>query len=337
MSDFAVATFNLLNFANAGVKYYDNQDPYSAEEYTQKINWTATQLDKLQADIVCVQEVFNEQAIADAARASRYLRDAKVIIPHADLPTKDGVLLPRVGIISRLPVKSFNSTIDIPAKAHVMLDPFTAHTQFSRPICEAVIDVHGRDVRVITLHLKSKRPDYLPGDDEDNPYIHAQAMQRSLLKRAAEAAGLRMMVIDRLWHTDEPLIVCGDFNDMLHSPTTQLIASTRWKARDRSARDAMLFDSWDISGIKDLERHAPQRRDVGYTHIHESVPEVIDHILLSEEFAPFSNHCIAKVERVDVYNDHLHSRERGLTGSRRILSDHGQTVASLRFLNKQAV
>jgi hypothetical protein len=93
----------------------------------------------------------------------------------------------------------------------------------------------------------------------------------------------------------------------------------------------MLYDAWDISAHHDLSRNAPICRDVSYSHIHEGVPETIDHCLISEEFATFSQYQIGYVQRVDIYNDHLNQRLRGLPNTKTMMSDHGQVVVQLIF------
>ena len=198
-----------------------------------------------------------------------------------------------------------------------------------------MVDVKGQLRRLFTVHLKSKRPDWAQNADENDPRAHTQAQLQSLLKRAAEAAGVRELLVSRLWHTGEPVVIMGDFNDTLHSPTTQLIAATRWKTRERAARDAMLYDAWDVSAHHDLSRNGPMRRDVSYTHVHEGVAEVIDQCLVSEEFAPFSRHQLGYVQRVDIFNDHLNQRLRGVPGSKTTLSAHGQITVQLHFFEAE--
>ncbi len=331
MSQITLATFNMLNLADAGFAFYPNAEPYTAQEYAAKIAWTAAQLDTLRADVVLCQEVFSLKALQDCVDASAWMRGATVQAPHTDVVNERGEKQPRVGIISRLPLSNVQSHTELPNMAQLTLPDGTKHTKFSRPVLEATVDVHGQGLRLFTVHLKSKRPDWLDGANEDDPHEYTKAQLQSLMKRAAEAAGVRELLIARLWHTGEPVVIMGDFNDTLQSSTTQLIAATRWKARERSARDAMLYDAWDVSAHHDLSRNGPMRRDVSYTHIHEGVAEVIDQCLVSEEFATFSRHQIGYVQRVDIFNDHLNQRLRGVAGSKTALSDHGQIAVQLNF------
>jgi endonuclease/exonuclease/phosphatase family metal-dependent hydrolase len=335
LSQITLATFNMLNLADAGFQFYPNADPYSPQEYAAKIAWTAAQLDALRADVVLCQEVFSLKALQDCVDASSWMRGATVQAPHTDVVNERGEKLPRLAIISRLPVIEWFTHVELPSTAQIALPDGTQHRNFSRPVLEAVVDARGRPLRLFTVHLKSKRPDWAEGANQDDPRAHTQAQLQSLLKRAAEAAGVRELLVSRLWQTAEPVVIMGDFNDTLQSPTTQLIAATRWKSRERSARDAMLYDAWDVSAHHDLSRNGPMRRDVSYTHIHEGVAEVIDQCLVSEEFATFSRHQIGYVQRVDIFNDHLNQRLRGVPGSKTAMSDHGQICVQLSFFEKE--
>jgi endonuclease/exonuclease/phosphatase family metal-dependent hydrolase len=327
MPHFTVATFNLLNLALPGTRYYENQDPYTDQEYQQKIQWIGAQLNALRADVVVFQEVFQLQALKDAVGESSWMKQAAIAAPHADVPVA-GALLPRLGIASRLPVRELNSFVELDAADHIPLPGGHAHTRFSRPVLEAVLDVHGQAVRVLTVHLKSKRPEWLDSDDQDNPHVLARAQVRSLLMRAGDALGVRQKIVERLWRTRDPLVILGDFNDLIQAQTTQLVSATTYKRREADQRDAMLFDAFDLQRARDIPYVGAQRRDTAFTHAHEGVPETIDHILVSEEFAEFSKNCRGFVERVDYFNDHLAMRRRGELEAR-IYSDHAQVSATL--------
>jgi len=116
-----------------------------------------------------------------------------------------------------------------------------------------------------------------------------------------------------------PALLLGDMNDSPHAVTTQMIAATLAVAYDRGARDTALYHAWDVATEPAI------RRDVGYSHVHQGWPELLDQIWVSEEFVATSKHAIGDVRRVEVFNDHLHeSRERWR-------SDHGFVRALLRL------
>src|SRR3712207_4635222 len=94
-----VGTFNVLNLALPGERYYPDQAPYSTAEYDEKAAWIAGQLRLMRAHVVGFQEVFSEQALRDVCERSGQFPDGTVVAPGAD-----GASGPRLGLASGLPV-----------------------------------------------------------------------------------------------------------------------------------------------------------------------------------------------------------------------------------------
>ena len=322
-----VATANVLNLAQPGRSFYEGQDPYSQHEFDRKADWLGDRFRSLNADVLAVQEVWDELALR-AAVARSGLQYGFVGVPGAENgPGQHGAQgTPRVGIVTRLKVESVQSLVDFPAAAVVQVPGIGTHTRFERPPLLATLRMkHGQDIAVITAHLKSKRPKFLQDaqgnalEDKDDPAVQAVATLRSLIMRAGEALALRLKVVELLHRTRLPLIVMGDLNDSPHSVTTQLIAATSQVAYDKGARDHALYSAWDVQGEGAL------RRDVAFSHIHQGYPEVLDQVLVSEEFVATSRRAIGDVRRVEVFNDHL------FEGRDRSRSDHGFVRALLRL------
>ena len=323
-----VATCNLLNLAHPHRVYYENQDPYDQAEYERKIEWTGERFRMLNADVLAVQEVWDEGALK-AAIARSGLRYDFVSVPGAENapPQRDGAQgTPRVGIATRLAVDHAQSFVDFPPGFGVEVPGLGRHTRFERPPFLVTLRMkHGQQVHVLTVHLKSKRPKFLldaqgePLEDRDDRKVGVMASLRSLLMRGAEAAALRCIVIDLLERTRTPLVVMGDFNDDPHSVTTQLVAATSEVAYDKGARDVALFNAYEMQGESAL------KKDVAYSHIHQGLPAVLDQIFVSEEFVAASRNSLGDVRRVDYFNDHLHE------GRDRARSDHGFVRALLRL------
>ncbi|MEG1202529.1 MAG: endonuclease/exonuclease/phosphatase family protein [Comamonas sp.] len=308
-------------------QFYANQEPYTLVQYERKVQWLGGRIQALNADILALQEVWDESALIDAIKTSG-LQYAFVQVPGAENgPGQHGASgTPRVGIATRLKVLACRSFPDFPAGLSQPIPGLGAHHKFERPPLVVTLQMkHGQVLSVLTCHLKSKRPKFLqdatgiPQEDRDNPKIAALASLRSLIMRGVEATALRCLVIDLLRHTRMPLVVMGDFNDTPDSVTTQLIAATSEVAYDRSARDRALFNAFDLLGDATL------KKDVAYSHIHQGAPAVLDQILVSEEFDPRSKHAVGDVRRVDYFNDHLHE------GRDRSRSDHGFVRALLRL------
>lgn len=322
-----VGTCNTLNLANAGRRFYENQEPYSAHEFERKIDWLGDRFRALNADVLAVQEVWDEAAFKAALGRSR-LHYTTAAVPGAENgPGQAGAQgTPRVGLATRLVVEELGSVTELPEHLVVTVPGLGPHRRYERPALLATLRMkHGQRLHVLVCHLKSKRPKFLqdvqgqPLEDRDDPKIVALATLRSLIMRGAEAAGLRGIVVDLLRRTHDPMVVMGDFNDGPHSVTTQIVAATSEVAYDKAARDVALFNAYESQTDMAL------RRDVAYSHVHQGYPEVLDQIFVSEEFVPGGRFNLGDVRRVDYFNDHLHE------GRDRSRSDHGLVRALLRL------
>lgn len=322
-----VATCNLLNLARPQRVFYANQDPYDPRDYQRKVSWLGERFRALNADVLAVQEVWDDTALKDAVLASG-LRYDTLAVPGAESnpPAQGAQGTPRVGIATRLRVDGIESFVDFPDGIAVDVPGLGPHTRFERPPLLARLRMkHGQPVNVLTVHLKSKRPKFLLDaagqslEDRDDRKVAARASLRSLLMRGAEAAALRCIVIDLLRGSQVPLVVMGDFNDHPHSVTTQLVAATSDAVYDKSARDVALFNAYEMQGESAL------KKDVAYSHVHQGFPEILDQVFVSEEFMAGSPRSLGDVRRVDYFNDHLHE------GRDRTRSDHGFVRALLRL------
>lgn len=331
-----LASANLLNLALPGRSFYVNQEPYGAAEYERKVNWLGAMFDRLQADVIGVQEVWDQEALRVAVARSG-LRRLAVHAPGAEnLPDAAGGHgggaqgTPRVGLVTRLAVERLESLADFAPAEAVALPEIGAVARFERPVLRAQLrTAWGLPLHVLVVHLKSKRPKYVQDaagnvlEDRDDPAVTARATMRSLLQRAAEAAALRRIVVEITGrqgeHQGEPLVLLGDMNDGAHAVTTQMIAANQAVAYDRGARDVALYHALEVATEPAL------RRDLAYSHVHQGWPELLDQIWVSEELVAGSKFALGDIRRVEVFNDHLHeSRERWR-------SDHGFVRALARF------
>ena len=64
MTQFTIASFNVKNLIGADQEYYRFQS-YTPEEYAWKADWLSEQIQTLNADVVCFQEIFEEDALRD--------------------------------------------------------------------------------------------------------------------------------------------------------------------------------------------------------------------------------------------------------------------------------
>ncbi|GGI21473.1 endonuclease/exonuclease/phosphatase family protein [Oxalicibacterium faecigallinarum] len=306
------ATFNVCNLALPGVKYYDDQPPYSPDEYETKIRWIAQQLDRLDADVIGLQEIFSQVAIKDVLARTRLYRDAHHVGVDPDPAAEK--LTPSVALISRLPIAEGAGVIGkLPHQLAITL-PGVPHpvTDFTRPILHAEIIVSpSLSIDTYVCHLKSKLPDYRNDGSRSLPDPAGLAMLRSLIRRGTDALGLRYLLAEQTHATHRPIVVMGDFNDVADAISTQMVMGLeKYPQEDQEFVNDRLFESYRIQSRRD------PLRDVGYTHIHEGNFETIDHILVSAAFNPALPEAIGEVLDVRYLNDHMIFQEPQA-------SDHG--------------
>jgi predicted extracellular nuclease len=311
------ATFNVLNLARPGLRFYDGIEPYTEQQYDAKISWLARQFDRLDADAIALQEVFSQEAVRDVmARSERY-RDAI----HIGFEPEPGKLTPSVALVTRLPLAGEPAKhLDMPRGLAVpLLDLKEAMNRFTRPVLQVPVQLApGLALNIFVVHLKSKRPDYRTNDNETDPASVGAAVLRSMVRRGAEALGLRYLLTDFASGRRVPMMVMGDFNDVADAVPTQMVLGG---GRGPNGHDERMFECYRLQSRRD------PLRDVGYTHVHDGNFETIDHVLVSEEFNPASPHALGEVLDVAYLNDHVIFRTPDS-------SDHGAVLVRVRLFQQ---
>ena len=309
------ATFNTYNLAPPGMRCYENLAPCTSEEYEAKLDWTAHQIDLLNADVIGFQEIFSQATLREVLARTRRYREAVHLgfDPDPEAPR----LTPSVALVSRLPVVGhprpmamFPDNVAMPPGSR---DP----DRFTRAPLHAEIELApGIVIDVVVVHLKSRRPDYRASDTGEDPNLYALACLRSLIRRGTEATALRVLLTDMARDKQRPRIVLGDFNDVADSVTTEIVLGEGAPLAER------MFDA------ARLHIHQDNLRNVGFSIVHESRHSTIDHILVSQEFNPVLPDAIGEVVDVVYLNDHLNL---GLPEA----SDHGQVLARIRLYPRE--
>lgn len=307
------ATFNLLNLGPIGAKLYDNLDPCTEAQFEAKINWTARQIDLLDADVIGFQEIFSQDVLKLVlSRTSKY-RDATHVgfdgEHDSERPT------PAVALVSRLPLAcaalcypTFPEGVAMPAGSRDA-------DRFARPVLHAqVMATPDVTIDVLVVHLKSKRPDYRTGDTSEDSLLYALACLRSLVRRGTEAVALRVLLSNLHREARRPRVVLGDFNDVADAVTTGIVIGAGAPLGER------LFDAYQLQRRPDYLGH------VGFSSMHDGQYTTIDHILVSEEFNADLPGAIGEVVDVIYLNDHL---VLGVPEA----SDHGQVLARIRLFD----
>ena len=336
---FRVASFNVENLILPDVRYYDRLKD-TREQYDTKVNWIASILKRAKADIVGIQEVWFEEALADAAKRSFFFSNGvHIAAPGANRTENlNGHMAkrPRLGVLSRFPIKTaasvqaFPASVDLTIPLRVdggaLMQVPIGVPQFQRPILRAVVDVNGLDLVVYVAHLKSKGPLIREGEDGDDPFAASLGQARATIVRAAEAAALRHLILADLKETKKPVVVLGDLNDTPDAASTQIVRGpTPHKDMERAEKKAL----WDVV-LYSTFRIAFERSAQIHTHIHDGERDILDHILVSEEFNGRNRNRIGDVVRHEVINDYL--RDDPDDVQPRGASDHGVPIAEIRLL-----
>lgn len=308
------ATFNAFNLAPPGQQLYDNLLPLTAQEYEAKLDWTARQIDLLDADVIGFQEIFSQSSLREALARTRKYRNAVQVGFDPDPGAER--LTPSVALVSRLPLAVPGVALSDFPQGVALPEDCRDGGCFSRAVVHAAV-VASPDctIDVVVVHLKSKRPDYRNGDSGEDPLLFGLACLRSLTRRGTEAVALRVLLANMARDNGRAQVVLGDFNDTADAVTTTIVMGAGAPLQDR------LFDACRLQQCKD------GLRQVGFSIVHDGNYETIDHILVSEAFNPALPSAIGEVVDVVCLNDHL---VLGLPEA----SDHGQVLARLRLFDE---
>lgn len=336
MDIFRVGTFNVYNLLLPGIDLYRGSTAFDDDEFNDKTDWIGRQLDDMEVDVVGFQEVFHRDALRAALMKSQRFSDVEPVV-LATNEDENPARTPAVALASKFPVLESQSITDIPVDARLSMPHEDGLvdvpvTKFSRPVLKAKVQVTPTlVVTVFVAHLKSKRATYLEGERSSEPIHRTLGSARSLIQRAAEAAGLRSLVTSEVRGNRKPVIVLGDVNDGTTSVTTQMIAGEQpfyRLSRDRKAPywDVLLYTAQQIQA-------RASTRDTYFTHIFNGSFEALDHVMVSEEFYRPNRQRVGQVEYVRVLNDHLLDEVQSFDDVPWTRSDHGQVVVKIRLLN----
>lgn len=193
MTDFTIASFNVKNLIGPEQEYYQFQE-YTSEEHAWKQDWLADQLLSMDADIVCFQEVFDEDSLRKVIAETdvRGVASNEAVVPDASkryhkraifrhlafAPYTDAGLTfapnsndgaaghrrPGVAILSRFGFAEAPQIIqDLPDPLDIPFQDLDGSdgghyriSRLSRPILKARIPVGKDIITVFNCHLKSK-------------------------------------------------------------------------------------------------------------------------------------------------------------------------------------
>ncbi len=276
-----------------------------------RIRTLRPQLLRLDADILCLQEVHAQKpkgakerrllALDRLLRGTPYAGYARVT---SHLPGSEGAVAPadvhNLVVLSRLPVLAreqlHHRLVEPPLyRPHTAEPPLAAPQPitFDRPLLHVTLDLEGRALHLLNLHLRAPLAAPVPGQKR-SPSVWrscagwAEGFFIAAVKRAAQALEARLLV-DRLFDADAEALVAvvGDLNaDSFEVPVRILLAEPGDTGSGALAPRALV----------PLERALPGDRR--FSVIHHGRRVMLDHILASRPL-------LAAFRRIEVHSETL--------------------------------
>lgn len=325
--DISFASFNLLNLQLPGDAIYGDTDGWDTDIYQRKIDFTATTLERLEADVVGLQELWAGAALDEALAAAGMAEDYAALVPpdHTDkrivcaAAVRRDMLVGTPEWITDFPPEYVLKTGgDDPQQDYLEVKLST----FSRPVLHFQVQPDERTpvIHVFVCHFKSRRPTQIWRErswyekEVHGPHLNALGYAISTVRRTAEAAALRVLITQLIKNTDTPVVVIGDMNDGKDSNTLNILSEQPRYLSPLSSGggDNALYTAQTMQEYRSV-------RDVYYTHVYQGQRESLDHILFSQEFYDNSRRRKWAFDEMVVQNDHLNYDDHKESGT----NDHG--------------
>lgn len=304
------ATANLFNFIAPPDAFYEFNNIYEEEAWLGKCQWTSDQLSTLNADVVGLQEVFSIEQAKTLCEKLGYCYFATVEQPHVE---SDYIYSkPVVAVASKYPITRVTKVTPPKEQCEGYA---TTLPDFSRHPVHVIIDVPELgEFSVYVCHLKSQRPTESDHPDLDNPILGSWLSSQ---QRGWEAVMLRLFMEAEYKKAPKPTVLLGDMNQAISSDTTGYLV----KQVRQQEFGLLLKDSWDLFDSSEQVRPA--------THYHFANGNVLDYVLMSQEFHTDSDVSMADIVRYQTLDSHLinpiYERDK-------FASDHAFLAVTARFV-----
>lgn len=295
-----LATFNLESLG---------ADRQGAPPLDERIAALKPQLERLNADVVCLQEVNGQRPDATRPRdliALRRLLDATSYRDHHLVSTRgtseDSVAdLHNLVILSRFPILASaeirQELVDPPLYRRSTAEPPENAPEpiaWDRPLLHAALALpDGRVLHVVNLHLRAPLAAPVPGQ-KSGPFKWqsvegwAEGFFIAAVKRLGQAVEARRLVDSLFAEDGEALIaLAGDFNAEDRASALRIAIGSEDDTGNGALAGAMLVP---------VERNLAADRRFSVTHYGR--PQMLDHILVSRSL-------LASLRSVDVHNEML--------------------------------
>ncbi|WP_293745587.1 endonuclease/exonuclease/phosphatase family protein [uncultured Paraglaciecola sp.] len=326
---FKIATFNIENLDVSSSGYTP-----TLLERIPTLRGTLTRLD---ADILCLQEVHGQELAAHTANnPKRALSALETLISDTQYAnyfivhtvTSDGEAYDKrnLVILSRWPISLSEQYkhhhLDKLAyrKATALPVEEAKDISWERPILYAQVQVPDMElVHVVNLHLKSRIASNVNGQKSNNYTWKsaagwAEGYFLSSTKRVGQALETRILIDEIFSQTaDAKIIVCGDFNAEPGEVPVEAICGRVENTGNPDLRSSVLLPC--SSAIAD---------SVKFSHLHHGKGNLLDHMLISQSMY----HLFVKA---DIFNENLHDESLPFASDIKYPeSDHAPFSASFK-------
>jgi len=320
-ADISFASFNLYNFQKAGLTTYRGKI-ISDAEYNAKKAWTREMLRKVNADVVILQELWHPDCLNDvldiaefAEYKAVYIAPSWTNIAVALIVRSPWELSGNVEVIKKFPFTELFKIDDNDGEDDEMS---ISISRFSRSVLKVKLKHESSNstpqITLFACHLKSKLPAI--ARQMEPAYRVCVGSAISTIRRTAEATALRMMLIDHMEGSNSPTVVIGDFNDDPLSNTLGIITDQPTITKRSRGGDKKLYNTVHFEQLQSFN-------NVFYTHEHNNHKNVLDQILVSEEFFEYSNRAKWSHKHTQIWNDHIEDDDP-------FTSDHGIIKSSFK-------
>ncbi len=145
----------------------------------------------------------------------------------------------------------------------------------------------------------------------------------AIIRRAAEAATLRMILTEIMKGNEQPVVVMGDLNDDQGTNTLNILTGQPNYLLSGLSKGGSDVDLYSAGTLQEYR----SQRDVYYTYVFKNHRESLDHILVSQEFYDNSRKRLWAFDGMEMVNDHLNNHDHKETGT----SDHGLVKATFKY------
>lgn len=289
-------------------------------------------LDRLRADVICLQEVNGQKTAKNTSRSlvalnqllegTRYASFNRAVSTSTNHSGSASVH--NLVTLSRFPiVRKKQIWHNLISPAHMRLHTAAsesvefAEARFDRPLLLTEVDLGAGTLNIVNVHLRAPTASSIPGQ-KISPFCWrsvaawSEGYYLSGLKRTGQALELRML-IDELFDVDAQarIIVAGDFNAQDHeTPLRIVIGAPEDTGNSNLAARALVV----------LDRAAPPARRFSVLHLGR--PQMLDHVLVSHSL-------YGRFREISIHNEALGDEAVGYAmGLEGMGSYHAAVVAT---------